>query len=127
MLPQYQEKPITIEKVATPSEDSIIITDNILVPEKKEYSTSESQTNENELKVETEAKTETPKTADNSIPENSQTTSNNTSITESDIERKALEVIRGNFGNGDERKEKLGDEYSVIQKKVNEMYKKGIK
>ena len=36
----------------------------------------------------------------------------------------AKEVIRGDWGNGQERKQKLtaaGYDYSVIQKKVNEM------
>ena len=44
----------------------------------------------------------------------------------SSIEEKAKLVIRGDFGNGDERKEKLGSEYSAIQNKVNEMYAKGL-
>lgn len=42
------------------------------------------------------------------------------------IEEKAMLVIRGDFGNGEERKMKLGTEYSAIQNKVNEMYAKGL-
>ena len=42
------------------------------------------------------------------------------------VEKKALSVIRGNYGNGEERKNKLGTEYQVIQDKVNEMYRKGL-
>lgn len=42
------------------------------------------------------------------------------------IEEKAILVIRGDFGNGEERKMKLGTEYSAIQNKVNEMYAKGL-
>lgn len=42
------------------------------------------------------------------------------------IEEKAKLVIRGNFGNGEERKMKLGSEFSAIQNKVNEMYAKGL-
>lgn len=41
------------------------------------------------------------------------------------IEQKALDVIRGVFGNGQERKDKLGAEYAEIQKLVNEMYRTG--
>lgn len=37
----------------------------------------------------------------------------------------AIRVIRGDFGNGQERKDKLGSAYSEIQKKVNEMYRNG--
>ena len=42
------------------------------------------------------------------------------------LEEKAKLVIRGDFGNGEERKVKLGSEYSAIQGKVNEMYAKGL-
>lgn len=38
-----------------------------------------------------------------------------------DVEALAKEVIKGNFGNGKTRKELLGDAYSEVQKKVNEM------
>ena len=37
------------------------------------------------------------------------------------IEEKALQVIRGDFGIGVERRNALGEEYSSIQAKVNEM------
>lgn len=59
-----------------------------------------------------------------SAPQSS--TSNDAPMTESVIEKKALEVIRGDFGNGEERKQKLGSNYSVVQKKVNEMYANGL-
>lgn len=42
------------------------------------------------------------------------------------LEQKAIAVIRGTYGNGLERKQKLGDEYTVIQNKVNEMYREGL-
>lgn len=41
------------------------------------------------------------------------------------IEQRAKEVIRGNYGNGADRKRALGREYDAIQNKVNEMYRKG--
>ena len=40
-----------------------------------------------------------------------------------DIEALAREVIRGNFGNGEIRKELLGEFYADIQKRVNEILK----
>lgn len=43
-----------------------------------------------------------------------------------DIEENARRVIRGEFGNGKERKAKLGNSYSEIQNKVNEMYRQGL-
>ena len=42
-----------------------------------------------------------------------------------DIDAAALDVIRGKYGNGQERKDALGDDYEMIQKRVNEMYKSG--
>ena len=49
-----------------------------------------------------------------------------TPVVPGSIEQKALDVIRGVFGNGQERKDKLGAEYAEIQKRVNEMYRNGL-
>lgn len=43
-----------------------------------------------------------------------------------DVEENARRVIRGDFGNGQERRNKLGSSYSEIQGKVNEMYRQGL-
>lgn len=45
------------------------------------------------------------------------------SLSSNDIENLAREVIRGNFGNGQERKDLLGENYAEIQKRVNELMK----
>ena len=42
-----------------------------------------------------------------------------------DIVENAKRVIRGDFGNGQERKDKLGSAYAEIQNKVNELYRQG--
>ena len=42
------------------------------------------------------------------------------------LEEKAKDVIRGNYGSGAVRKQKLGDQYDEIQSKVNEMYRNGL-
>ena len=47
------------------------------------------------------------------------------SVIPGSIEQKALDVIRGIYGNGQVRKDKLGAEYAEIQKLVNEMYRNG--
>lgn len=39
------------------------------------------------------------------------------------VEENARRVIRGDFGNGEVRKQDLGDQYLEIQSKVNEMYR----
>lgn len=47
-------------------------------------------------------------------------------LSSDDIENLAKEVIRGNFGNGQERKELLGENYAEIQKRVNEILKGSV-
>lgn len=44
----------------------------------------------------------------------------------SDIETEALKVIRGEYGIGQERRNKLGDKYHVIQNRVNELKREGF-
>lgn len=46
-----------------------------------------------------------------------------TGLSENDIENLAKEVIRGNFGNGQERKDLLGENYEEVQKRVNKLMK----
>lgn len=41
----------------------------------------------------------------------------------SDVEKLANETIRGNFGNGQQRKDLLGENYSQVQTRVNEIVK----
>lgn len=43
------------------------------------------------------------------------------------IDDLAKETIRGNYGNGEERKKKLGSNYSAVQARVNEMLGSGSK
>lgn len=47
-------------------------------------------------------------------------------LSENDIESLAKEIIRGNFGNGLERKNLLGENYEEVQKRVNELMKGSV-
>lgn len=58
---------------------------------------------------------------DDDSDESSSANENNSELSESDIENLAREVIRGNFGNGQVRKDLLGGNYDAIQKRVNEL------
>lgn len=58
-------------------------------------------------------------------PNTNATSSPAASVPEGTLEQKAKEVIRGNYGNGADRKRALGSEYNAIQSKVNEMYRNG--
>lgn len=44
-------------------------------------------------------------------------------ITDEEIEQLALDTLRGKYGNGKQSREALGDLYSVVQKRANEMLK----
>lgn len=46
---------------------------------------------------------------------------------EFDVDAAARDVIRGKYKNGAERKAALGDDYELVQKRVNEMMKKNVK
>ena len=46
---------------------------------------------------------------------------NNSVDNSQNIEELARAVIRGDYGNGDERKQKLGNLYNEVQKRVNEI------
>lgn len=43
-----------------------------------------------------------------------------------DIEAEAMKVIRGDYGIGQERKDRLGDKYQPIQNRVNELKREGV-
>lgn len=43
-----------------------------------------------------------------------------------DIEKEVLSVIRGNYGNNPERRQRLQERYQDIQDRVNEMYRNGL-
>ena len=43
------------------------------------------------------------------------------SSTSMDVDAMARAVIRGDYGNGDERRRRLGSYYSIVQARVNEM------
>lgn len=60
------------------------------------------------------------KPADNSNTENEA----DKELSDEDVEKLAIEVIRGNYGNGEERKIRLGKNYSLVQQKVNELLRK---
>ena len=57
------------------------------------------------------------------LPDGETESNSKIDLSENDVEKLAKEVIRGNFGNGQERKDLLGGNYEEIQKRVNELMK----
>lgn len=60
-----------------------------------------------------------------SLENNSSSESQNSKLDENDLKNLADEVIRGNFGNGQIRKDLLGEYYQEIQDRVNQILKPG--
>ncbi len=71
----------------------------------------------------TDAASATPTNSD----EPTKQTSASVSISNSSVEEKAMQVWDGVYGNGAERKSKLGSDYKAVQKRVNEMYRNGYR
>lgn len=61
-----------------------------------------------------------------SSPATTQTQSNASLNVSNDVEAEAMKVIRGDYGIGQERKDKLGNKYQTIQNRVNELKKEGV-
>ena len=57
------------------------------------------------------------------LPDGETESNSKIDLSEKDVENLAKEVIRGNFGNGQERKDLLGENYEEIQTRVNELMK----
>lgn len=72
--------------------------------------------------AETKDVKEPPSHIQNTSVQSSTTTE---SLSTGSVEDEARQVIRGVYGNGSVRKQKLGNRYSEIQSKVNEMYRNG--
>jgi uncharacterized membrane protein YdfJ with MMPL/SSD domain len=100
----------TTDSISVTKEDSALKKDSVnLTPEK-----SSNEDNSNNGSTTNVAKDELKSQNSSSEPLNGS------------LEQKAIAVIRGTYGNGLERKQKLGNEYTVIQNKVNEMYRDGL-
>lgn len=117
---QEAEQPVS---ESTPNEESapVVVEDksNIEASDNNENKPATVSGQEENAQTTTVVKTQT-KEATSKAPQKEE------AIPAGTIEEKAILVIRGDFGNGEERKMKLGTEYSAIQNKVNEMYAKGL-
>lgn len=66
-------------------------------------------------------------TSDDWVNDAKQALSGGSGEKEFDVDAAAKDVIRGKYKNGTERKAALGDDYELVQKRVNEMMKKNVK
>ena len=79
----------------------------------------QSQSTSSEVSSETGTKTESDNAS--AVPNTKSESLGNS------IEETAMQVWDGVYGNGTERKSKLGSDYKAVQKRVNEMYRNGYR
>ena len=89
----------------------------------KKTTAPETEQEQNNVGENTDAASATPTNSD----EPTKQTSAPISTSNSSVEEKALQVWDGVYGNGTERKSKLGSDYKAVQKRVNEMYRNGYR
>lgn len=100
-------------------------TDKTVAPEESEGVTSTKPVETSTPKDATNQKPiSTTTTQGSQAPSKKQSTNatSQSNVPDDTIEEKARQVIRGDFGNGMDRKNALGSEYNSIQSKVNEIY-----
>mgnify|MGYP002617750730 CR=1 FL=1 len=73
-----------------------------------------------------DAKDEAQVPVTNVVPEQTQPKATESASVSNDVEAEAMKVIRGEYGIGQERKDKLGAKYQPIQNRVNELKRKGV-
>ena len=83
----------------------------------------EPEQEQNNVGENTDAASATPTNSDESTKQ----TTAPVSTSNSSVEEKAMQVWDGVYGNGTERKSKLGSDYKAVQKRVNEMYRNGYR
>lgn len=112
-----------IEAVAEHS----VLTDTTIVEEAEQEDIVSENNNDVANNPETQSSNavETPATVDNTSNVSPSTSANVPSVS-NDVEVEAMKVIRGDYGIGQERKDKLGSKYQTIQSRVNELKREGI-
>lgn len=89
----------------------------------KKATAPEAEQEQNNVGENTDAASATPTNSDESTKQNTAPVS----TSNSSVEEKAMQVWDGVYGNGTERKSKLGSDYKAVQKRVNEMYRNGYR
>lgn len=123
--------------VSTPTEQTTPIGETTQLGAVEQTNTSDAATRREETAADNNSETTaSSKANENPVSTQSQVTQQKQDVTSiasvatipmsNNVEENARRVIRGDFGNGQERKDKLGSAYAEIQSKVNEMYRQGL-
>ncbi len=92
---------------------------------KEDVKAAESESVDNSNVNESTTPVESVKPAESTTTVNANTSVRTTNVS-NDVEAEAMKVIRGDYGIGQERKDKLGDKYQTIQNRVNELKREGL-
>ena len=114
----------TIEEVTTPAENTEEVSNEAEIPAGGDA--GEENTNNDESSNPSEPVVNSPGTTP-ATPQttNNVATNNAPSVVSNDVEAEAIKVIRGEYGIGQERKNRLGNKYDAIQQRVNELKREG--
>ena len=124
------------DTAVTESEQETVIVEETILPADSVGNQEESAeevplTHENEVSNIADDQNTVANEAQTDTDNNSNITTATTSVASkanvsNDVEAEAMKVIRGDYGVGQERKDKLGPKYRTIQSRVNEMKREGI-
>lgn len=118
--PVVEEEQSTFENISDSSDTSR--TDRIAVEESEK---TEQELSDNSKTNESVAPVEYVKSADVTTKDSAESSDATVNVSD-DVETEALKVIRGDYGVGQERKDKLGEKYQPIQNRVNELKREGL-
>ena len=120
--PVVVEDKTEVENISVPSD-----TTNSKEAVKEGVGETESEVveNSNNNVDESTAMVESVKPTETTTIDNAKTSVRTTNVS-NDVEAEAMKVIRGDYGIGQERKNKLGDNYPTIQNRVNELKREGL-
>ncbi|MBD5171685.1 MAG: hypothetical protein HDT02_00470 [Bacteroidales bacterium] len=114
----------TIEEVTTPAENTEEVSNESEIPAGgdavEKNANNDESSNSSESIVNTQEITPVATQTTNNV-----VTNNAPSVVSNDVEVEALKVIRGEYGIGQERINRLGNKYDAIQQRVNELKREG--
>lgn len=120
--PVVVEDKTEVENISVPSDTT---NSKEAVKEGVGETKSEVVENSNNNVDESTAMVESVKPTETTTIDNAKTSVRTTNVS-NDVEAEAMKVIRGDYGIGQERKNKLGDKYQTIQNRVNELKREGL-
>ena len=117
----------TVEKVTTEEPVEAMPSDSVTEDMAVENSTEDEATvSSDKSSVDSDSNEQVQSTVPSESANVATTISSTNSNISNDVEAEAIKVIRGDYGIGQERKDRLGAKYQTIQNRVNELKREGV-